>query len=302
MPNRALIAAALFPVALLIISCDNGVDTVDVDRAPPSVKGLSVETGAGVLLLKWDFLDEVSPQLSFSGYQVYLEREDWDDGFGIWASFRTRPGSGSYLPLVKRTNSFSPSRMEIPVVGLRNGLLHRFYVAGVQNGYQGPPSIIVEDVPYRQIDHVQIREETRLIPDWYIPGYGAEDELFHQSGPDRIGYAYDRETKSHFLRFESIEEGGRLRLQSAGREAGTEDAPTDGDGAPIGYHDDHPALDRIRIEEGDYLFVWNTNGTEPWRGDDHYSRIFVSNIVEIHDDRKITIDVSYQPRADTPNL
>ena len=301
MQNRALIAAALFHAALVTISCDNGIDTVDVNSAPPTVKGLSIETGAGGLVLKWDFLDEVSPQLSFSGYQVYLEREDWEDGFGIWASFHTRPGSGSYLPLVKRANSFSPSRMEIRVVGLRNGLLHRFYVAGVQNGNQGPPSIIVEDVPYRQIDQVQIREETRVIPDWYIPGYGAEDELFHQSGPDRIGYAYDRETEFHFLRFDSIDGGGWLRLQNAGGGAGSDDAPTDGNGAPIGFHDDS-ALDRVRIEEGDYLFVWNTNGTDQWRGDDHYSRIFISNIVEIHDDRRITVDISHQPRADTPNL
>ncbi|MFH1277289.1 MAG: hypothetical protein ABIK65_02780 [Candidatus Eisenbacteria bacterium] len=292
---------SIFPLflllaGLLLSSCDNGIEVVDVNATPPAVQGVRIGTGPGVLTLHWNFLDEVSPQLTFSGYLVYMTREDFtgnDAGFQVWRSFITRAGSGSYLPLLKRTNSLSDDHMEVEVVGLQSGKLHKFYVVGVQNGHDGPASSEVSDVPFARKPEIRIREEKRDIPDWYIVGYGNAD--LRDPAPDRVGYRYEPFLKEHYLRWQSIEDGGWLRIRKGGPNAAKEDAPEDG-------YIDSPAANRIEIDEGDHIFVWNTNGTPENPGDDHYSRILIENIVEIQDHRALIIECDYQPRPNTPNL
>jgi len=292
--------APLFLLGVVtLFSCDNGIDPVDLESPPPSVRNLSVENGPGELTLRWDYLDEVSSDLSFSGYKVYMAREDWADGFGVWTAFRTRSGSTSYLPLLKRENSLSTGRMEVKVVNLSNGYIYSFYVVGVQNGIEGTRSGIAEEVPYDLFTTLAIRAETQQVPDWYLPGEGAIS--LHFLRMNRVGYLFEAATGKHLFRFMSRNEGGWLRIQSAGKNGEDKDVPTNVLGEPTGFLDD-PETDRIEIAEGDYIFVWNTSGTLDWRGDDHYSRIRIANIVETHDDRRIIIDCAYQSRPDTPNL
>ncbi len=295
--SRAFFSLFLF-AALLSLACDNGIDPIDLDATPSAPGGISLENGSGRMLLRWDFVDEVSPGVSFSGYKVYLKREGWD-AFYVWSAFQTKPGSVSNLPLLQEQNSFVRDRMEVWIVDLPNGLRHWVYVKGVQNGNEGPPSATVDDVPYRLHTTISIQEETRTVADWFVPGYATAS--FGAIGSDRIGYRYDDASEKHYLRFRSIDDGGWLRLQDAGPSAEMEDAPTDGSGSPIDFHDDG-AIDRMEIEEGDYLFVWNTNGTATSSEDDHFSRIWIRNIVSIPSDRKVLIDCAYQPRANTPNL
>jgi len=294
---RTLFFIGIFPL-LIAAGCET-IDPLNVDDAPPIVLGFSVETGPGQLLLRWNYLDEVSPSLSFSGYKVYLQREGWDDGYQAWTSFDSRPGSSSFLPLVKRENSYSESHMEVWIVGLRNGFQHDMYIVGVQNGLEGPASVMLSDVPFKlNVTPIEIREEKQFIADWYIPGYN--EAGFSEPAFDRIGYGYDLDDEKHYIRFQSINEGGQLRLQSAGTSGGKMDAPTDDNGTPVGFHTD-PDLDRIEIAEGDYIFIQMTNGTE-WLADDHYARIYIDNILDIPSNRTILIDCAYQPRANTPNL
>ncbi|MBM3320434.1 MAG: hypothetical protein FJY73_07135 [Candidatus Eisenbacteria bacterium] len=294
--SRAILLLLLF-AALLSLACD-GIDPVDLDAIPSPPGGVSLENGSRRMLLRWDFIDEVSPGVSFSGYKVYLKREDWD-AFYVWSAFETKPGSASNLPLLQEQNSLVQGRMEVWLVDLTNGLRHSVYVKGVQNGKEGSASAIVDDVPYRLHTTIAIQEETRTVADWYIPGYATAS--YGAIGPDRIGYHYDEGSGKHYLRFRSIDGGGWLRLQHAGPSAAKEDAPIDGSGLPIGFHEDG-ALDRKEIGEHDYLFVWNTNGTTTSSEDDRFSRIWIRNIVSIPSDRKILIDCAYQPRANTPNL
>ncbi|RPJ49175.1 MAG: fibronectin type III domain-containing protein [Candidatus Latescibacterota bacterium] len=284
--------------ALAAASCDNGIESVDLNETPPAVQGFSIETGSGRLLLRWEFLDEVSPQLSFSGYKVYLKREGWET-FQVWSAFQIRPGSSTHLPLLQEPNSLVDGRMEAWAVDLPNGKTHSFYVAGVQNGNEGPPSAILEDVPFKLFTNISIDEESRGGGEWYLLGTDRAELASYAS--DRVGYARDAETGRHHVRFRPIEEGGWLRLQNAGPAAGKSDAPTAGDGSPLGFHTD-PALDRIEIGEGDYVFVWDTRGTAGSLGDDHFARLRVANIVEVPSDRLILIDCAYQSRPNTPNL
>lgn len=297
MVRRSSMLFLLFPLAgCLLASCDNGVEVVDVHGTPPAVQGVRIETGPGLLTLRWNFLDEVSPQLTFSGYKVYMTREDFtgnDAGFQVWGAFHTRPGSGSYLPLLKRVNSFSDDHMEVEVVGLQNGKLHGFYVVGVQNGNEGPRSIEVSDVPFSRKPEIRIREEKRSIPDWYIPGYAEAD--FRDPAPDRVGYRYEPLLEEHHFRWQSIENGGWIRIRKGGANAAEEDAPREG------YIDD-PAANRLEIAEGDHVWIWNTKGTPGNPGDDNFSRIRIENIVEIHDDRVLVIECDYQSRPNTTNL
>ncbi|MFH1681434.1 MAG: hypothetical protein ABIH26_12440 [Candidatus Eisenbacteria bacterium] len=289
------------PLLLLLVpfalSCDNGIDTVDLDVTPKAPGGISVENGTGRLLLRWNFVEEVSPGVSFSGYKVYLKREGWDF-FQVWGAFQTKPGSASYLPLLQERNSLADDRMEVWILELPNGKRHWLYVTGVQNGHEGPPSGIVDDVPYRLNTTITIEEETRIVADWYIPGYA--EASFGDIAMDRVGYRHDAAAGSHFLRFLSAGDGGWLRLQNAGKDAGKTDAPTDSAGNPVGFHEDI-ALDRLEIREEEYVFVWDTGGT-PSKDDDHFSRIWIRNIVDVPSDRKIQIDCAHQPRANTPNL
>lgn len=300
--NRSFLGALVLLVGTLLLSCDNGIETVDVNATPPAVSGVEVENGPGVITLRWNFLDEVSPQLTFSGYKVYLEREDWtgpDAGFQVWTAFGTRVGSTSYLPLLKQENSLTTGRMEVQILSIQNGKFHSFYIVGVQNGNEGPKSVVVKEVAYTPYDDITIREERRELPDWYIPGYATAD--FRDPGADRIGYRYEPLIDRHYLRLQSQEDGGWLRIQKGGPNAAKQDAPTDDTGTPTGYIDD-PTVNRLEIAEGDMIFVWNTKGTPGNPGDDHFSRIDIKNVSDIHDDRAIIIDCDYQPRGNTPNL
>jgi hypothetical protein len=188
--------------------------------------------------------------------------------------------------------------MEVWAVGLTNGILHSFYVTGVQNGNEGPPSAVVSDVPFKLITNIEIIEESRSTRSWYDLGAPSAD--LGSLTMDRVGYAFEESNERHYLRFLPIAGGGWLRVQNAGPSAAKTDAPTDAAGAPVGFHVD-PALGLLEIAEGDYVFVWDTGGTAG-AGDDHFSRLRIANIVEVPSDRNVKIDCAYQSRPNTPNL
>jgi len=294
--------AALLPALAVLgawaaTSCNNGVDPVDLSATPSAPANFQIYNGTNSVVLRWDFLDQVSPTVSFSGYKVYMAREGWDDGYQPWTQFQTRPDSPGYLPLLKRENSFSDSYMEIIVVGLTNGALHSFYVVGVQNGNEGPPSEILEDVPYRLNSNIGMREASEDLPDYYMLGYARATE--HLPACDRVGYLRDPQTGTDYLHFVAQSEGGWLRFQNAGKDAATDDAPVDGSGTPVGYLDD-PGADRIEVTVGDYVFVWNTNGTDGFAEDDHFARLYIERF--LCSQSKMHFSCAYQPRPNTPNL
>ena len=284
-------------VAIVANTCDKGTKPADLNRPPPAPDSITSRNSPNRITLSWNFLDEVSLDVSFSGYQVYGTREGWDDGFRIWTQFYTRPGSRSFLPLVKRENSLSAGHMEIEIAELSNGYVYQFYVTGVQNGNEGPPSATVQEICYRLLEDISIYDTGHENPRFYSPGeeqaadYCQEVHLF--------GYEYDMPTETHSLTFRSISEGGQLRFLNAGPAAGNEDAPVDSGGVPIGFHDD-PQQTSIEFEEGDYLFVWDTAGTDLWKNDDNFSRVFIERIAIYYP--KIVIQCAYQPRFNTPNL
>jgi len=296
-PN-SLYVAVLALLASLVLSCDESVKPVDLTVVPPTPRSFSSRTEAGSVLLRWDFLNEVSPTVSFSGYMVYLSREGWDDGFQPWTQFETKSGSRSFLPLLKRVNSLADDHMEVRVVGLQAGYLHSLYVVGVQNGNEGSPTGVVDECPFRIHEEITMREQKGDLPGWYIPGWN--EAPFLSISYDRIGYLFDSGTEKDYLLFQSIDEGGWLRLQRGGEDAGEEDPPTDEEGNVTGFHAD-PWLDRFEIEEGDFFFILDTNGTPDWPDDDHFSRVHIKRIIHYTDGR-IIIDCDYQPRANTPIL
>ncbi|MBN1826531.1 MAG: fibronectin type III domain-containing protein [Candidatus Eisenbacteria bacterium] len=290
-------ATRLLPLVLLLAAaCDNGVDPVDLNRTPSKPKSVAVTNQPNSATLEWDFLDEVSTSLSFSGYKIYTLREDEAPPYEYWTQFHTKSGSTSYLPLVKRENSLVGDRMKIEVVGLRNGYLYSFYVVGVQNGKEGPPSDTLSVVPYDLDVDIVIDGESRDLPSYFEPGM--DRAAYHFTEVDRIGYDHDYETGVDALTFKSILKGGHLRLLNAGPDAAGTSVPTDQTGMPIGFHTD-TQLQRLEFEEGDYIFVWDNNGTSVM-SDDHYSRIYIEQVLDYFP--QIIIQCAYQPRKNTTNL
>ena len=283
--------------AFTMTACDDGTGPANLNIPPPAPGNLVGRNSPNKIVLSWNFLDEVSSNVSFSGYQVYGTREDWDDGFRVWTQFYTKPGSGSFLPLVKRENSLATGHMEIEIAELSNGYIYSFYVTGVQNGNEGPPSPTVEEICYRLVDDISIYDSGQQDPTFYSPGEG--EAAYHHPEVHLFGYEYDMPTGTHSLTFRSISEGGQLRFLNAGSSAGSEDAPVDSVGVPIGFHDDPQQTD-IEFEEGDYLFVWDTAGTDTWKEDDNFSRVFIDRIAIYYP--KIVVQCAYQPRFNTPSL
>lgn len=276
----------------MVLSCGDDTTGIDLDSPPPAPRGFKVINDERSVTVRWDFLDEVAPSVSFSGYQVLMrEGENDDTVFFPAISLEFKPSDGTRLPLIKRRNSLAGDHMEVRVLALKAGSTYQFRVIGLQNGLAGPPSGIETAVPFRVTEEVSIRDESEIYSWFYFGELSAR-----YSAPDKslIGYDFDPDSLSHSLLWVPIADGGQLRVQRAGAREFGEMAPEEG------YIDD-PEEGSLELAQGDGFWIHDTGGPET-PDDDYYARIDVKRIVVNSSERRIVIDCAYQPRPNTRNF
>ena len=203
----------LLVAAVLLICASCGEDTTgpSLDSSPPAPGGFAVINGDSSVTIRWNFMDEVSPSLSFSGYKVYMRNTENDDTrFLPSSTLDIKPNENTNLPLIKRSNSLASGHMEVKVIKLKPGTLYQFYVVGVQNGLSGPPSRTEDATPFRLVKRIIIREESEIRSWFYMHDLFARYSAIDVS---LVGYDFDSDELTHHLIWMPISEGGALRVQ-----------------------------------------------------------------------------------------
>ena len=77
--RRLAIACPLAALLLVLLAgCDD--KSTSIDWTPSAPNGFQVITGSHGVTLRWDFMDDVTPSLSTSGYKAYIWK-DWEPWF-----------------------------------------------------------------------------------------------------------------------------------------------------------------------------------------------------------------------------
>ncbi len=288
----------VFPVILISVvlslcsSCAEKATGVSLDTPPPAPGGFVVINGDSSVTLRWNFMDEVTPTISFSGYKVFMRDADEEDPFLSTAALDHIAHDNTRLPLIKRHNSLSDEHMEVRILKLKPGVLYEFYVVGIQNGLTGPPTRVVSEIPFRLKERILIRDESEIHSWFYIHELFARYSVIDEN---LIGYDFNSTDKTHHLIWMPINDGGSLRIQKGGPRRDNEKAPDNG-------YINEADQGRIELAGGDSFWVWDTRGTLTRPEDDHYARIEVTRIVTNSGARRIEIECAYQARANARNF
>ncbi len=279
-----------------LFGCADTVQPIDLNRTPgaPVITGTRTESFG--IRIAWNHVDGVNPGLFTSGYKVYVWSKR-DSYFAPTEDLVIRNELDAPWPRIAATNSLSDTHMEVVVAPLIPGEAYKVYVTAIQNGHESVTSDTITDYPYARISGITVRDASRATYSFYLIGDTEETENYPVITHDRLGYVYDRDENKQYLLFQSRNDGGSLRIMKGTKDDEFNDPPFDSDGILVGHVLD-PAADRIEIERGSVVFVWNTNGTSRMF-DDHHARIIVRRIM---DGKYMRIDCDYQPRENLPSL
>ncbi len=279
-----------------LFGCSESVQPSNLNFTPEAPDILGSRTESRGIRIAWNHVYGVDPDLFTSGYKIYIWSNE-SPFFEPTTSLVIRNGLDAPWPRIARANSLADTHMETVVWPLKAGTMYRLYVTALQNGHESATSDTIVDFPYVRYEGIKVREASLEAFSFYLIGDSEETQNHPVITDDRLGYKYDEDERKQYLPFRSLEDGGSLRILT-GREIDEFfDPPVDLDGALVGYVTD-PAADRIEIERGSVLFVWNTKGTSRMF-DDHFARIIVRTIL---DGKYMKIDCDYQPRENLPNL